>query len=98
MNQQPNAPLSLGLASYGIHSQVNAKPVVILNEASTTQERLTFCAVEIAHLRMLAEVFSCHDNDTVCQAAAVFYDRLEPLHVLLERLVSELAPHTMGRA
>lgn len=89
MTEQAKKPVSIGLVTYHTHSLVSAPPVAILNEESSTKDRLIYCERIAAQLGLIADLGGDSETEGVRTLANAFLDQLYALQQLLESLVSE---------
>ena len=84
------SPLRLD-AGHSKYWRCGAKPVAILNEASTEHERIAFCWGVANGLLDLCSFLNEHKSAEVVRVSGLFYDQLTPLVGMLERLGSDTA-------
>lgn len=82
------APLRLD-AGHNANWCVYAKPVAILNEASTLHERVAFCWGLANGLLDLSSFLNEHQSSDVARVSGLFFNQISPLVAMLERLGSD---------
>ena len=88
MESTSKAPLRLD-EGHNLNWKIHAKPVAILNEDSTLHERVAYSwglATSLEELSLLLTESSVTD---VARSAGLFFNRLQPLVAMLERLGSD---------
>lgn len=76
-------------AGHNKNWRVGAKPVAILNEASTQHERVAFCWGVANGLLDLCSFLNEHQSSDVARVSGLFFDQLTPLVGMLERVGSD---------
>jgi len=85
MENTPSTPFCLD-SGYSNNWNAQAKPVAILNEASTVHERVAYCWGLASRIHELSMVLQAHSSPDVAQVSGMFYDKVTPLVAMLERL------------
>ena len=69
--------------------KVDARPVAILNEDSTLHERIAYCWGLAESLNELTVLLNESAASDVARVSGLYYNRLQPLVAMLERLGSD---------
>ena len=75
--------------SHNTNWKVCAQPVAILNEDSTLHERIAYCWGLAEALNELSVLLNESAASDVARVSGLYYNRLQPLVAMLERLGSD---------
>ena len=92
----PGEPLRLD-AFHNTNWNVYAAPVAILNESSTTHERIAYCWGLANSLHDLSMFLNESSNLDMARISGLFFNQLSPLVDMLERLGSDTCNNNGGR-
>ena len=88
MENTSTAPLRLD-AGHNTNWNVDAKPVAILNEASTLHERVAYCWGLASALHDLSSFLNESQSFDVARVSGLFFNHLAPLGEMRDRLGSD---------